>query len=134
MDAELQKPLWQIMLFNAPIRHQWEKELGDYSRQNHLSTELYSNDLRHQYAAAIAARNLGADKARFLGNIQELFNFSGGDKLDSQIDKINNEIGINYGLSNPNMPKTKLFDLLVNDHSANRSYRNNKLKELGYGN
>lgn len=128
MDKELQRPLWQIMLFNAPIREQWERELGEYSRLHNLSKDLYSNDLRHQYASAITARNLGADKARFLGNMQEMFNSSGGDKLDTEIDKINNEIGIKYGLSNPDLPKSKLFDLLVNDHSKNREYRNNQLQ------
>ena len=134
MDKELQRPLWQIMLFNAPIREQWERELGDYSRQHHLSKDLYSNDLRHQYAAAITARNLGAEKARMLGNLQELYNFSGGDKLDTQIDKINNEIGIKYGLYNPNLPKSQLFDLLVKEHSKNKNYRDEKLKEYKYGN
>ena len=127
MDKELQRPLWQIALNNASIRNQWEHELGDYMRKHYLSKDLYSNDLRHQYAAAITARNLGADKARFLGNMQEYLNSSGGDKLDGRIDKINNEIGIQYGLQNPDMPKNQLFDLLVKDHSKNRDYRNQQL-------
>lgn len=127
MDKELQRPLWQIVLNNASISDQWKHELGDYMRKHHLSKDLYSNDLRHQYAAAITARNLGADKARFLGNMQEVFNSSGGDKLDSRIDRINNEIGIQYGLQNPDMPKNQLFDLLVKDHSKNRDYRNQQL-------
>jgi hypothetical protein len=126
-DKELNKPLWQIALQNASIRNQWERELGDYMYKNNLSKDLYGNDLRHQYAAAITARNLGADKARFLGNMQEYFNSSGGDNLDRRIDKINNEIGIQYGLNNPNIPKNKLFDLLVKDHSKNRDYRNQQL-------
>lgn len=127
MDKELQRPLWQIVLKNASISDQWKHELGDYMRKHHLSKDLYSNDLRHQYAAAITARNLGADKARFLGNMQEVFNSSGGDNLDRRIDKINNEIGIQYGLQNPDMPKNQLFDLLVKDHSKNRDYRNQQL-------
>lgn len=127
MDKELQRPLWQIVLNNASISDQWKHELGDYMRKHHLSKDLYSNDLRHQYAAAITARNLGADKARFLGNMQEIFNSSGGDKLDGRIDRINNEIGIQYGLQNPDMPKNQLFDLLVKDHSKNRDYRNQQL-------
>jgi hypothetical protein len=126
-DSELNKPLWQIALQNASIREQWEKELGDYMRRNYLSKDLYSNNLRHQYAAAITARNLGADKARFLGNMQEIVNSSGGDKLDGRIDKINNEIGIQYGLNNPTMPKNQLFDLLVKDHTKNLNYRNQQL-------
>jgi hypothetical protein len=126
-DKELNKPLWQIALNNASIRNQWENELGDYMRKHHLSKDLYSNDLRHQYAAAITARNLGADKARWLGEAQEIFNSSGGDKLDSRIDRINNNIGIQYGLNNPTMPKSQLFDLLVRDHSKNRDYRNQQL-------
>lgn len=134
IDEELNKPLWQIMLFNAPIREQWKRELGEYSRTHNLSKDLYSNDLRHQYAAAITARNLGADKARMLGNLQEFVNSSGGDKLDTKIDKINNDIGIKYGLANPDLSKTKLFDLLVKDHSTNRDSRNQLLKEQGYGN
>ena len=127
MDKELQRPLWQIVLNNASISDQWKHELGDYMRKHHLSKDLYSNDLRHQYAAAITARNLGANKARFLGNMQEVFNSSGGDKLDGRIDRINNEIGIQYGLQNPDMPKNQLFDLLVKDHSKNRDYRNQQL-------
>lgn len=126
-DSELNKPLWQIALQNASIREQWENELGDYMRKHHLSKDLYSNNLRHQYAAAITARNLGADKARFLGNMQEIVNSSGGDKLDGRIDKINNEIGIQYGLNNPTMPKNQLFDLLVKDHTKNLNYRNQQL-------
>lgn len=126
-DSELNKPLWQIALQNASIREQWENELGDYMRKHHLSEDLYSNNLRHQYAAAITARNLGADKARFLGNMQEIVNSSGGDKLDGRIDKINNEIGIQYGLNNPTMPKNQLFDLLVKDHTKNLNYRNQQL-------
>lgn len=126
-DLELNKPLWQIALQNASIREQWENELGDYMRKHHLSKDLYSNNLRHQYAAAITARNLGADKARFLGNMQEIVNSSGGDKLDGRIDKINNEIGIQYGLNNPTMPKNQLFDLLVKDHTKNLNYRNQQL-------
>lgn len=126
-DSELNKPLWQIALQNAFIREQWENELGDYMRKHHLSKDLYSNNLRHQYAAAITARNLGADKARFLGNMQEIVNSSGGDKLDGRIDKINNEIGIQYGLNNPTMPKNQLFDLLVRDHTKNLNYRNQQL-------
>jgi hypothetical protein len=126
-DSELNKPLWQIALQNASIRNQWENELGDYMRKHYLSKDLYSNNLRHQYAAAITARNLGADKARFLGNMQEIVNSSGGDKLDGRIDKINNEIGIQYGLNNPTMPKNQLFDLLVKDHTKNLNYRNQQL-------
>lgn len=126
-DSELNKPLWQIVLNNASIRNQWENELGDYMYKNNLSKDLYGNDLRHQYAAAITARNLGADKARWLGDMQEYVNSSGGDKLDRKIDKINNNIGIQYGLNNPTMPKSQLFDLLVQDHSKNREYRNQQL-------
>jgi hypothetical protein len=59
--------------------------------------------------------------------MQEIVNSSGGDKLDGRIDKINNEIGIQYGLNNPTMPKNQLFDLLVKDHTKNLNYRNQQL-------
>lgn len=129
-DKEFEgKNLLQVILQNAALRNQWEKEVGDFTRENHLSKELYSNDLRHQYAAAITARNLGEDKTRMLGNMNEMVNFSGGDKLDREIDKFNNEIGIKYGLNYPLMSKQQLLEQLYNDHSMNRETRK---QQLGY--
>ncbi len=127
MDEELNKPYWQVILDNGNIKNQWEKEVGDFTREHHLSKELYSNDLRHQYAGAITARNLGADTTRFLGNMNEVFNSSGGDAKDRQIDKINNEIGIKYGLANPNISKGELLQMLLNDHSKNKALRDRLL-------
>lgn len=54
---------------------------------------------------------------------------SGGDAIDQQIDKFNNEIGIKYGLEKPFLTKQQLLERLYEDHHKNRKAR---IQELGY--
>lgn len=80
------KNLLSVILNNAKLREQWEKEGG-------------------------------------------AFTASGGDAIDQQIDKFNNEIGIRYGLEKPFLTKQQLLEQLYEDHYKNRKAR---LQKLGY--
>jgi len=127
-DKEFEnKNFLQLIAQSRKLKNQWEDEVGDFTKENHLSKELYSNDLRHQYSAAITARNLGEKKTRLFGELNEVVNFSGGDKLDTAIDKFNNDIGIQYGLKYPYVSKEELLEKLYEDHSKNREMRKKRL-------
>lgn len=116
-DNEFNKPLDFKHLNNIDYYNNLNKDLefqvGNFLRANTVNPKLYSNDIRHQYASALYARNLGADTAKRLGDLNELINFSGSGREDTQIDKINNSIGRNYGLKYPNLPKEQLLYKLL---------------------
>ncbi len=130
-DKEFNKPLnvnsikdignlGNLFYYNN-LNRQLEQEVGDFLRANTNTPHLYSNDLRHQYVSALYARNLGENWARGLGELNELTNLSGSGREDTNVDKFNNNIGIQYGLNNPTMPKEELLNTLLNDHEKNRS-------------
>lgn len=133
MDNEFKRPLYDLPYYNK-LNQQLEQETGDYLRMKTTNPKLYSNDLRHQYVSALYARNKGENLAKFLGDANEFFDFNQSGRLDSETDKINNEIGRQYGISNPDIPRENLFDLMWNDYRKNRSYKDKKLKEAGYRN
>ena len=63
MDKEFDRP---INIFTLPyynnVNKQLEREVGDWLRANaYANPKRYSNDLRHQYASALYARNIGSD-------------------------------------------------------------------------
>lgn len=129
-DKEFNQPLWNIPYYKK-FNEQLEQEVGDLLRTKTSVPKLYSNDLRHQYASAIYARNVGNDKAKFLGDLNEWTDFMGSGRYDTELDKINNEIGRGYGLANPNITRSQLFDLLMADYQKNKGYSRAKLKDMG---
>ena len=52
-----------------------EHEVGDFLNSVSNSPKLYSNDLRHQYAAAVFTQMRGEKITRFLGKINEFGGF-----------------------------------------------------------
>jgi hypothetical protein len=133
-DKEFNKPLnvnsikeignLRNLIYYNNLNRQLEQEVGDFLRANTNAPHLYSNDLRHQYVSALYARNLGENWARGLGELNELKRFEGDTEEDTNIDRFNNNIGIQYGINNPTMPKEKLLQTLLNDHEKNRSLYN----------
>lgn len=143
IDKEFNRDLnMQIGKFNVPnpksymyykdLNKQLEQEVGDFLHKNTNAPQLYSNDLRHQYASALYARNLGAENAKTLGDLHEKYNFYYNGNIDgakdSQIDTLNNEIGRNYGLKYPNIPKEDLLYKLLTDWKVNKAEVENRLK------
>ena len=132
-DKEFDRPLdiknlGNIFYYNK-LNNTLEKEVGDFLRANTNSPKLYSNALRHQYVSALYARNLGDNIAKNLGQLNEFTNLSGSGREDTQIDKINNEIGRQYGLSNPTMPKNELLFKLLTDYDKNNELVKSKMSE-----
>ncbi|MBQ2871677.1 hypothetical protein IJE86_08245, partial [bacterium] len=84
---------------------------------------LYSNDIRHQYVSALYTRNLGANWAALLGEINEIFDFNMSGRNDTLTDRFNNNLGIEYGINYPNLPKNDLLQMLLNDFEKNKSLR-----------
>lgn len=133
-DSEFDRPFkfGNYRYYYNTVNNKLDHEVGDALRARGLNKNLYANDLRHQYVSAVYARNLGDKKAKQLGDLNELANFYGSGKYDTELDKINNEIGRKYGLSNPDMPRNKLFELLLSEHGSNSQYAKNKLKNMGF--
>ncbi len=130
-DKEFNKSLFHLMYYNN-LNKQFEREVGDYLRANTNTPKNYSNDLRHQYVSALYSRNFGDNTAKTLGNLNEFFNFNASGRDDTAIDQINNEIGRNYGSQYPDIPRSKLMDILFNDYDKNLQIRKDKMKELGF--
>ncbi len=103
-----------------------EQEVGDYLRSVSNSPKLYSNDIRHQYAAAVFTQLRGEKITRILGGLNELFGLSGLD--DMEIDLYNNSLGIQYGLKYPMLGRPELLRMLYSDFVKNRSER---IKNIG---
>ncbi len=53
---------------------------------------------------------------------------------DSDIDKINNEIGRNYAKNYPDMPRGELLKLMLKEHSKNQQIRIDRMKEKNKNN
>ena len=104
-------------------------EVGDFLEKHTNSPKLYSNDIRHQYVSALYARNLGEEKAKLLGDLNEQLQFGTGyGTYDTELDKLNNEIGRNYARQYPNISKEELLQILLNDWKKNSNYTRNILK------
>ena len=104
-------------------------EVGDFLEKHTNSPKLYSNDIRHQYVSALYARNLGEEKAKLLGDLNEQLHFGTGyGTYDTELDKLNNEIGRNYARQYPNISKEELLQILLNDWEKNSNYTRNILK------
>lgn len=132
MDKEFNRPmnLKNIFYYNNDVNKQLEQEVGDWLRANaYANPKVYSNDLRHQYASAIYARNLGDKITRMLGNLNEVFDAGASGRNDTEIDKYNNNLGIQYGLKYPNVSKQELLRTMFNDYNTNKQ---NRIRELGY--
>ncbi len=97
------------------LNNQLEQEVGDFLRANTINPKMYSNDIRHQYASALYARNLGDKWAKRLGDWNEFMDMSGSGREDTKIDKINNQIGRNYAKKYPNTPKNELLFKMLTD-------------------
>jgi hypothetical protein len=133
IDTEFNRPLdWkhlQNIGYYNDLNKDLEYQVGDFLRANTNNPKLYSNALRHQYASALYARNLGDDMARKLGQLNEITNMSGSGREDTQIDTINNEIGRQYGKDYPNISKEELLFKLLTDYDKNNQYVKSKLNK-----
>ena len=105
----------------------FEQETGDYLRTKTSSPNLYSNDLRHQYASAYTAKQLGQVPAYILGGLNELFGY--GTQKDTAIDTYNNKVGRQYAKKYPNYTKQEYLNALFND---NYKIKQQRIKELGF--
>ena len=131
MDKRFNKSLFNIPYYSR-LNNNLEREVGDFLRNTVPNPKNYSNDLRHQYTSAMYARNKGADKARLLGKLNEIFNISEAEPYNNQdkrIDLYNNNVGISYANKYNNLSNKELLQKLFNDYYINR---NNRLRELGY--
>lgn len=104
-----------------------EQEVGDYLRKVTNAPQVYSNDLRHQYAAAVFTQIRGEKLTRSLGKANEIYGFLSGHD-DRKIDLYNNDIGIEYGLKFPNASRADLLQILFQDYAKNKSDR---MKNIG---
>ena len=103
-----------------------EREVGDYLRSVTNAPQLYSNDLRHQYAAAVFTQMRGEKITGFLGGLNEIFGFLSGHD-DMNIDKYNNDVGIEYGLKYTMASRADILRLLFQDYAKNRAERLKKI-------
>ena len=72
------------------LNDKFEVEVGNFLRKKTDNPKSYSNDIRHQYVSALYARNLGIEKAKWLGNFNEKASIGSGSGFnDTKIDKIN---------------------------------------------
>ena len=119
--------------YYSKLNKMFEKEVGDFLKANVPNPKSYSNDIRHQYVSALYTRNLGEEQAKWLGNLNEwteLIRGNGSGTEDSKIDQINNEIGRNYGLKYPTIPREQLLKILLNDWEKNYRYIKTILKNM----
>lgn len=128
IDKEFNQPLYNLMYYKK-LNNDLEHEVGNYLRERTNSPKLYSNDLRHQYVSALYARNFGNKTAKYLGDFNEIGDFGQSGRADSEVDKINNEIGRNYGNQYNNLPRSQLFDVIFNDYDKNLNYRKQRMKK-----
>lgn len=105
----------------------FEQDVGDYLRSKVKYPKVYSNDLRHQYASAVTAQQLGDKSALFLGNLHEWL-YPGGHQ-DTAIDKYNNRMGREYAKKYPKYTKQQYLDVLFKDADLIKQQRK---KELGF--
>lgn len=130
IDPGFDKSAWDIKHYYK-ISEDYNKELGDFLRKNTDDPSHYSNDLRHQYVSAIFARNLGDGATKIMGELNEFKDgFHPEDPGDSDIDRINNEIGREYARRYPTIPRQELLKLMFNEYADNRQIRIQKMKEL----
>lgn len=114
VDKEFNRTLWNIPYYTG-LNRQLEREVGDFLRSKVPNPKLYSNDLRHQYGAALYARNFNPTTTRVLGNLAEAFDLGLSGWDDYYTDKRNNEIGIKYGMKYPNASKQQLLEIMFNN-------------------
>lgn len=145
IDNEFDRPLnYQVKDFDTGIpnlKNYWyyyhnlnnklEKEVGDFLRDNTNSPDLYSNDIRHQFVSALYARNFGPKQAEKLGDMNEIWSLgtTGSGKYDTDLDKLNNEIGRQYAIKYPNISREQLLQILLRDWQKNSDYTENILKK-----
>lgn len=134
IDNDFNKPIWNLPYYAYSLNNKLEHEVGDFLRENTNSPKLYSNDLRHQYTSALYTRNKGANIAKGLGDLNEFFDFNGSGREDTEIDKINNQIGREYGLKYPNLSRGELLYKLLTDWDNNVKRQNNEMRQKGYKN
>ena len=111
-DYGFSESIWNLPYYNK-LSIEYDKEVGEFLRNNTNNPKEFSNDIRHQFVSAIFARNLGEDVAKRFGDINELKPADLLDPVDSKIDKINNEIGRQYAKQYPNMPRKQLLELML---------------------
>ena len=104
-----------------------DREVGEYLRKVTNAPHLYSNDLRHQYAAAVFTQMRGEKMTRRLGNANEIYGVLSGHD-DRNIDLYNNNVGIEYGLKYPMASRADLLRTLFQDHAKNSADR---IKKIG---
>ena len=118
-DYGFNQPTWKIWHYDT-LSKEYDKEVGDFLRNNTNNPKEFSNDIRHQFVSAIFARNLGEDVAKRFGDINELMPADLLDPVDSKIDKINNEIGRNYAKQYPDIPREQLLMLMLKEYPKNK--------------
>lgn len=133
-DEEFNKSLWNIPYYAYNLNNKLQHEVGDFLHKNTNNPDMYGNDLRHQYTSALYARNKGNTAAKILGELNEFFDFSGSGREDTDIDKINNQIGREYGLKYPDMPRGQLLYKLLTDWDKNVQRQNIEMQKKGYKN
>lgn len=106
-----------------------EQEVGDFLRTQTANPKLYSNDLRHQYASAIMAQKYGENQAKFLGDLNEFFNFNASGRYDTEIDKYNNQIGRKYAQMYPNYTKQQFLNEF---YKNNYEIQQQRKKDIGF--
>ncbi len=104
-----------------------DQEVGAYLSEVTNAPKFYSNDLRHQYAAAVFTQMRGEKLTRRLGRANEIYGFLSGHD-DKNIDLFNNNIGIEYGLKYPLASRADLLRMLFQDHAQNKADR---IKKIG---
>lgn len=130
-DREFNRPIRDIFYY-LKLNNSLENEVSDFLDRHTNNPHYYGNDMRHQYVSALYARNFGNNTAKFLGDMNELTDFYASGRYDSELDKINNEIGRNYGINNPNISKENLLQILWDDYGKNAQYSRNKLNDMGF--
>lgn len=114
LAKQLLKPFNEIQDYNNTYKP-LEQEVGNFLRLNTETPLLYSNDLRHRYASAVFTQKYGKNKAKFLGDLNEILDFGLSGKNDTENDKIQNAIGRNYGLKYPQYSKDELIKKIFED-------------------
>lgn len=106
----------------------FEQDVGDYLRSKTAAPQLYSNDLRHQYASAVTAQQLGQFGAAALGNMYEIV--WPGTQKDTAIDKYNNKVGRQYAKQYPNYTKQQYLDELFKNADSHYFLQSPKCRIL----
>ena len=127
-DYGFSESIWNLPYYNK-LSIEYDKEVGEFLRNNTNNPKEFSNDIRHQFVSAIFARNLGEDVAKRFGDINELKPADLLDPVDSKIDKINNEIGRQYAKQYPNMPRKQLLELMLKEYPQSKQIIIQKMNE-----